>query len=210
MAEHRPCYREDAGSIPAAGSIPSTGHSRPFLLDRIIKGREWPCQATEASNLSTGKTARMIREKLEKLEAERADLQTALRIVEGLEADDGGVVTTVTGGATPADGVGATADPDEHWVYPGMDIDFAGTSNLLERLVRIAEAVRRTVWTPWRWPAALSSAGPPRPAPHNLRSHITNALKDDPDFVKTGPGQYRYVPAGGVTLPSNGSINSPS
>ena len=149
--------------------------------------------------MSNGKTARMIREKLEKLEAERADLQVALRIVEGLEADGGDVVTTATDSVT--------AEPQ---VYPGVDIYFAGTNNLTERLIRIAEAMGDECLDSMEMAHCLIQRGASKADPHNLRSHITNALAGHVDFQKTGPGQYRYEPAGGVTLSSSGSTSNSS
>ena len=149
--------------------------------------------------MSNGKTARMIREKLEKLEAERADLQVALRIVEGLEADGDDVVTTATDSASA-----------ESHVYPGVDIDFAGTNNLTERLIRIAEAMGDERLDSMEMAHCLIQRGASKADPHNLRSHITNALAGHVDFQKTGPGQYRYEPAGGVTLSSSGSTSNSS
>ena len=155
------------------------------------------------------KTAEKIRARLEKLEIEQAELQTALRVVEDLAADDDDLVTTVADVATPT----TAPQSGEPWVYPGVDIDFAGATNLLERVIRIAEIVDGPLDS-MDMARCLVQRRISKAAPHNLRSHITNELKGHASFPKIGPGKYQYTPesqADGETLtPSSSSTSNPS
>ena len=160
------------------------------------------------SNLFHEKTAESIRSELERLEVRHAELQTALRVVEGLAVDEEDLVTTVADNATTAVAAPQSGDP---LVYPGVHIDFTGAGNLLERVIRIAEAVgNEPPLDSMEMAHCLIQRGASKADPHNLRSHITNALAGHVDFQKTGPGQYRYEPAGGVTLSSSGSTSNSS
>ena len=76
--------------------------------------------------------------------------------------------------------------------YTGVAIDFAGAGNLTQRLVRIAQAVdgpldvRETA-------QCLIQHGLSKAKARNLRSHIINTLRDEPDFSKVGDGKYEYL-----------------
>ncbi len=84
--------------------------------------------------------------------------------------------------------------------YAGVTIDFTGTSNLPQRLVRIAQAmdgpldVRETA-------QCLIEHGLSKAKVRNLRSHIINVLRDEPDFSKVGDGKYEYLLKDRVSLP---------
>ena len=127
--------------------------------------------------MCNGKTAEMIRARLQELEAEREELQTALRVLERFAT--GGMGTTVP-----------SSEPDP---YPGVDINFIGANNLLERLIRIAEAVDGPLEAV-DMALCLIQRGVSNASRRNLRSHIINALRDDPDFAKVAPGRYEYLP----------------
>ena len=123
------------------------------------------------------KTAEQIRSRLQELETERAELQTALRVLERFATGSAGTVSP-------------SGEPDP---YSGVDIDFTGASNLRERVVRIAEAVDGPL-NSMDIARCLVHRGISKAAPPNLRSHITNALADDADFAKIAPGRYEYMP----------------
>ena len=77
--------------------------------------------------------------------------------------------------------------------YTGVAINFTGANNLTQRLVRIAQAVdgpldvRETA-------QCLIQHGLSKAKARNLRSHIINTLRDEPDFSKVGDGKYEYLP----------------
>ena len=76
--------------------------------------------------------------------------------------------------------------------YTGVAINFTGANNLTQRLVRIAQAVdgpldvRETA-------QCLIQHGLSKAKARNLRSHIINTLRDEPDFSKVGDGKYEYL-----------------
>ena len=149
------------------------------------------------------KTAEMIRSRLQELEVEREELLIALRVLERFATGSEATVTTAT---VPAGMV-------EPMVYPDVSIDFTGASNLLKRLIRIAEAVDGPLEA-MDMAVCLIQRGVSGAARRNLRSHVINQLRDDPSFEKTGPGQYRYMPKAkahgeAVTL-SIGNTSNPS
>ena len=84
--------------------------------------------------------------------------------------------------------------------YSLVAIDFTGASNLTQRLVRIAQAVdgpldvRETA-------RCLIQHGLSKAKARNLRSHIINVLRDEPDFSKVGDGKYKYLLKNKVSLP---------
>ncbi len=82
---------------------------------------------------------------------------------------------------------------DDAPVYPGIDIDFTGATNLHQRLVRIAEAMDGPL-DPMDMARCLIQRGQSKEMPKGLRGHITNALKDEPDFPRNDDGTYYYVP----------------
>ena len=84
--------------------------------------------------------------------------------------------------------------------YASVTIDFTGASNLPQRLARIAQAVdgpldvRETA-------QCLIQHGLSKAKVRNLRSHIINVLRDEPDFSKVGDGKYEYLLKDRVSLP---------
>ena len=84
--------------------------------------------------------------------------------------------------------------------YSSVAIDFTGARNLTQRLVRIAQAVegpldvRETA-------QCLIEHGLSKAKARNLRTHIINVLRDEPDFSKVGDGKYEYLLKDKVSLP---------
>ena len=110
------------------------------------------------------------------LDAEYADLQAVIRAIGRRQ--------------------GAPAGANEHSdyaTYPGVSIDFSEASNLRERIVRIARVVSGPLHT-MDMANCLVERGASNVIPSNLRSHIINLLRDDPDFPKVAESTYKYVP----------------
>ena len=143
-----------------------------------------------------GKIAEKLRSRLQKLEVERAELLTALRVLEQYATGDEGEVTDIADVAADGGDVvttPATAKPSGPAAYPGVEIDFTGAANLLERVMRIAEAVDGPL-DAMEMARYLVDRRVSKADPHNLRSHIINAISGHAEFVKVAPGKYRYVP----------------
>ena len=151
--------------------------------------------------MSDENIAEKMRSRARELEAELAELQDALKVVERFEEGRDQAVTTfaesapgaVTGfaDAAPAQSPAATPEPP---VYDGVVIDFSGTTNLLQRVIRIAEAVDDEELDVLDMALCLVQRGVSGAAVQNLRSHISNDIKDHPDFVRVGTRKYRYLP----------------
>lgn len=114
-----------------------------------------------------------------KLDAEREDLHTFLRIQEQYSEPEEDV-----------------SSADDGPVYPGIVIDFAGANNLGERLARIGRSVEGTLEVK-DMAACLIERGESNASLINLRAAIINQLRDDPDFEKVGRSQYCYSPQTG-------------
>lgn len=116
---------------------------------------------------------------LQKADAWRNNLQTAIQAVQKLDAAVG-------------DGSAVTFD-EETSSFIGTDVDLEGTKNLGERVVRIAIAVGRPI-NALAVAEYLIDRGYSNAKARNLRPHIYNALKENPDFEKVGKGTFRYIP----------------
>ena len=76
--------------------------------------------------------------------------------------------------------------------YSSVAIDFNGAGNLTQRLVRIAQAVDGPLDVK-ETARCLIQHGLSKAKARNLRSHIINVLRDEPDFSKVGDGKYEYL-----------------
>lgn len=76
--------------------------------------------------------------------------------------------------------------------YSSIAIDFTGAGNLTQRLVRIAQAVDGPLDVK-DMARFLIQHGLSKAKVRNLRSHIINVLRDEPDFSKVGDGKYEYL-----------------
>lgn len=140
------------------------------------------------------KAIEILRDELAKKDAERAKIASVINTLEALCGADGNSPMPVLGGP----------------VWPGVDIDFAGATNLEQRVLRIAEAVPG----PLRGmdiALCIIQRGLSKATPDNLRSHIVNLLREHPAFERVGVGEYAYNLAGKTqTTDSNPNIQDSS
>ena len=90
-----------------------------------------------------------------------------------------------------------------------LEVDFTGTANLLERILRVAAATDEPL-DAMAVAEYLVARGQSGANPKNLRSQILNVLKDDPDFEKVGVGRFRYIPDSGSDFPEGTLTNGTS
>ncbi len=108
-------------------------------------------------------------------------------------------IASQVNGESATDPETAVADAETEG-YSSVAIDFSGTRNLPQRLVRIAQAVdgpldvRETA-------QCLIEHGLSKAKARNLRTHIISVLRDEPDFSKVGDGKYEYLLKDKVSLP---------
>lgn len=130
-----------------------------------------------------------VDKELEALQQQRAELLTFLRVDERYERLAGADLPVADAGKTPA--VDA---------FVGIDVDFTGTSNLLERILRVAAATTEPL-DAMSVAEYLVARGQSKSSTKNLRAHILNILKGDPDFEKIGVGRFRYIPDNATDFP---------
>lgn len=123
---------------------------------------------------------------LRKADAWRNDLQTAIQVMQKLDAADGD-------GSSAALGVEAEGSIS-------VDVDLDGAKNLGERLVRIAIAAGQPI-NALAVAEYLIERGYSKAQSHNLRPHVYNTLNDHPDFEKVGKGTFQYVPNSPADFP---------
>ena len=120
-----------------------------------------------------------VDKELEALQRRRDDLLIYLRVDKEYEL--------LAGTDTPA------PVDQEASALAGLEVDFTGTANLLERILRVAAATDEPL-DAMAVAEYLVARGQSGANPKNLRSQILNVLKDDPDFEKVGVGRFRYIP----------------
>ena len=79
-------------------------------------------------------------------------------------------------------------------------VDLTGCRNLYDRLVRIAETLRRPINLS-RSARFLIRAGTSRQSVASLRVKSYDLIMPSPDFVGIGDGDYQYIPIGGDDMP---------
>lgn len=130
-----------------------------------------------------------VDKELEALQQQRAELLIFLRVDERYEQLAGADLPVADASKTPA----VTA-------FAGIDVDFTGTSNLLERILRVAAATTEPL-DAMSVAEYLVARGQSKSSTKNLRAHILNILKGDPDFEKIGVGRFRYIPDNAADFP---------
>lgn len=127
-----------------------------------------------------------VDKELEALQRRRNDLLIYLRVDKEYELVAGADTPTPVDGETSA--------------FAGIEVDFTGTANLLERILRVAAATDEPL-DAMVVAEYLVARGQSGANPKNLRSQILNVLKGDPDFEKVGVGRFRYIPDSGADFP---------
>lgn len=130
-----------------------------------------------------------VDKELEALQQQRAELLIFLRLDAQYERLAGADTTVADASKTP--------DVD---AFAGIAVDFSGTSNLLERVLRVATATAEPL-DAMSVAEYLVARGQSKSSTRNLQAHILNILKDDPDFEKIGVGRFRYLPGSSADFP---------
>ena len=126
--------------------------------------------------MSTTLTKKYVEARLQVVEDERQDLLAAMRVLERAATE-----------------VAPDEDAGDGPMWPDVEIDFTGVANNRDRVVRIAQAVEGTFSTK-DLAKCLVERGQSKAKVENLRSHVSNAIAGDLDFIKTDDGKYRYGP----------------